>query len=189
VAEPQQEGQKGGRVTIICNADGAIVEPERTGVVVPSLVGAAERPREFPGTFTRSFNILRNSQEILSQREPQQGLTMTLTRFNSFESQIELGSDLPANGVLPVKVVIQNNTPRPYGLEADKVFLLSAGGGRVVPIAAPPAGQGKALQTLTLQPGQVVTGFLFYPMGEYTSASTILIDKENDEREGFTVQF
>ena len=61
---------------------------------------------------------------------------------------------------------------------------------RVAPIAPPPAGQGKALQAeLTLQPGQTVTGYLFYPAGEYTSARTMLIDKETEEREGFSVQF
>jgi len=70
------------------------------------------------------------------------------------------------------------------------VFLQSAAGARVAPIAPPPAGQGKALQEeLTLQPGQTVTGYLFYPAGEYTSARTMLIDKETEEREGFSVQF
>jgi hypothetical protein len=116
---------------------------------------------------------------------------MTMTRLNSFESQMDLGADLPANGVLPIKVEINNNTPRPYGLDTGKVYLQSAGGSdRIAPVAPPAAGQGKALQgEITIQPGQSVTGYLFYPAGNYSSARTTLIDKENDEGEGFSVQF
>ncbi len=117
-------------------------------------------------------------------------MSMVLTRLGSFESQVELGADLPKSGVLPIKAAITNNSPRPYGLNADKVFLSSAGGGQVAPVAAPATGQGKALQgDITLQPGQSVTGYLFYPAGQYTSARTTLTDKENNEEEGFSVRF
>ena len=179
----------GGRVTITCGAQGATVVPERAGVAVPSLIGAAERPGGFHNNFARTFGILAANQEAYAKQEPKGGLNMTLTPFDGFESQIELGSDLPASGVLPVKVEIHNNTPRPYGIELDKVYLRGAGGGRVTPMTAPAAGQSKALRVDTLQPGQRVSGFLFYPMGSYSSASTILIDKENNEREGFSIQF
>jgi hypothetical protein len=179
----------GGRVTITCGAQGATVVPERAGVAVPSLIGAAERPGGFHNNFARTFSILAANQEAYAKQGPKGGLNMTLTPFDGFESQIELGSDLPASGILPVKVEIHNNTPRPYGIELDKVYLRAAGGGRVTPMAAPAAGQSKALQVETLQPGQRVSGFLFYPMGSYSAASTILIDKENNEREGFSIQF
>ena len=54
----------------------------------------------------------------------------------------------------------------------------------------PAAGQRKALQgEMTLQPGQTVSGYLFYPAGQYTSARTTLVDKETDEGEGFSIQF
>lgn len=186
----KKEDGKEGRVTITCNEGGAIVEPEKTSLPIPSLIGAAERPGEFPQVFTQTFNVLRTSQEIVAKQGPEKGLTMTLTRLNNFESQMELGADLPAGGILPVKVVINNNTPRPYGIEMSKVFLQSAGGGSTAPIEPPAAGQGKALRgDLTLQPGQTVTGYLFYPAGNYTSARTTLIDKETEEREGFSVQF
>ncbi len=180
---------EGGRVTITCGANGATVVPERGGVAVPSLIGAAERPGGFHNNFARTFGILATNQEAHAQQGPKGGLNMTLRPFDGFESQIELGADLPASGILPVKVEIHNNTPRPYGIELDKVYLRAAGGGRVTPVAAPPAGQVKALHVDTLQPGQQVSGFLFYPMGAYSSASTILIDKENNEREGFSIQF
>lgn len=186
----RKENGKEGRVTITCNENGAIVEPEKTTLPIPSLIGAAERPGEFPQVFTQTFNVLRSGQEIAAQRGPEKGLTMTLTRLNNFESQMELGADLPAGGILPVKIVINNNTPRPYGIEMQRVFLQPAGGGSVAPIEPPAAGQAKALRgDLTVQPGQTITGYLFYPAGNYTSARTTLIDKETDEREGFSVQF
>jgi len=187
----EKEGAKDGKVTITCSGSGATVEPEKTGLPIPSLVGAAERPGEFPQIFVQTFNILRSSKEIAEKQGPEKGLAMTLTRLNSFESQMELGADLPAGGILPIKVVVSNNTPRPYGLEVSKVFLQPAGGsGRVAPMTPPAAGQGKALQgDVTLQPGQTVTGYLFYPAGDYSSARTMLIDKETEEREGFSVQF
>jgi len=186
----QKEGAKEGRVTITCTESGAVVEPEKTGLAVPSLVGPAERPGEFPQIFRQTFNILRSSQEIAAARGPEKGLNLTVTPLNSFESQIELGTDLLASGVLPVKISVSNNTSRPYGLDASKVFLQPAGGGRVAPIAPPAAGLGKALQgEMTLHPGQTVNGYLFYPAGQYTSARTTLVDKETEEGEGFSVQF
>lgn len=185
----EKDGGQVGTVTITCNDSGAVVEPQKSGLPIPTLIGAAERPHEFQNLFHRTFTILRTSQE--HQQGPGQGLTMTMTRLNSFESQMDLGADLPANGVLPIKVEIHNNTPRPYGLDTGKVYLQPIGGSdRIAPVAPPAVGQGKALQgEITIQPGQSVTGYLFYPAGNYSSARTMLIDKENDEGEGFSVQF
>ena len=78
---------------------------------IPTLIGAAERPHEFQNLFQHSFNILRSGQEYAVQQGPGQGLTLTMTRLNSFESQMDLGADFPASGVLPVKVEI-TTTPR-----------------------------------------------------------------------------
>jgi hypothetical protein len=186
----RKTGVKDGKVTITCTDSGAIVEPEKTGLIIPSMIGKAERPNEFPQIFLQSFNILRANQEHAARTGPEKGLVLNMTRLNGFESQIELGSDLPAGGVLPVKVVISNTTSRPYGFDAGKVYLMSAGEGRVSPTAPPAAGQGKTLQgEITIQPGQTLTGYLFYPAGDYVSARTTLLDKENDEGEGFSVEF
>src|SRR5215831_1345271 len=185
----RKEGAKDGMVTITCNSNGAVVEPEKTGIALPSMVGG-ERPGEFPQLFKQAFNILRGTQEAAAARGPEKGLNLTMTPLNSFDSQVELGADLPAGGVLPVRVVISNNTPRPYGVDMGKIFLQPAGGGRVAPIVPPAAGQSKALQgEMTIQPGQTVSGYLFYPAGQYTSARTTLVDKETDEGEGFSIQF
>jgi hypothetical protein len=188
--EAKKEDGKTGKVIITCTDEShATAVPDRSGEPVRVLVGAADKPGSFPHVFTQTYNIYLSSQNFASQG-PEQGMSMVLTRLGSFESQIELGADLPKNGILPVKAVITNNSPRPYGLTADKVFLSPAGGGQVAPVAAPATGQGKALQgDITLQPGQSITGYLFYPSGQYTSARTTLTDKENNEEEGFSVRF
>jgi hypothetical protein len=188
--EAKKEDGKTGKVLITCTDEShATAVPDRSGEPVRVLVGAADKPGSFPHVFTQTFNIYLSSQTLASQG-PEQGMSMVLTRLGSFESQIELGTDLPKSGILPVKAVITNNSPRPYGLTADKVFLSAAGGGQVAPVAAPATGHGKALQgDITLQPGQSITGYLFYPSGQYTSARTTLTDKENNEEEGFSVRF
>jgi hypothetical protein len=181
---------KDARVTITCTESGATVVPEKTDFNPPSLIGPSERPGEFPAMFDRGFTIIRQRDEYVVAKGPGQGLAITMTRLNSLDAQIQLGSDLIASGILPVKVMISNNTPRTYGVDVNKIVVHASGGGRVAPMAAPAAGQGRTLQgSLTLQPGQMVEGYLFYPAGNYTSASTVVVDKDNDEREGFSVQF
>ena len=188
--EAKKEDGKTGKVVITCQDEShATAVADRTGEPVRVLVGAADKPGSFPHVFTQTYNIFLSSQNLADQ-ESERGMTMVLTRLGSFESQMELGADLPKSGVLPIKAVLTNNSPRPYGLNADKVFLSSAGGGQTAPMTTPAAGQGKALQgEITLQPGQSITGYLFYPAGQYTSARTTLTDKENDEEEGFSVRF
>ena len=189
--EAKKEDGKAGKVIITCQDEShATAVADRTGEPVRVLVGAADKPGSFPHVFTQTYNILLSSQN-LGDDGPTRGMSMVLTRLGSFESQMELGVDLPKSGVLPIKAVITNNSPRPYGLTAEKVFLsFVGGGGQVAPVVAPATGQGKALQgDITLQPGQSITGYLFYPTGQYTSARTILTDKENNEEEGFSVRF
>mgnify|MGYP001277180466 CR=1 FL=1 len=190
--EAKKEDGKSGKVTITCHDESrATAEPDRSGEPVRLLAGAADKPGSFPHVFTQTYNILLSSQTLADDSGPAGGVSLVLTRLGSFESQVELGTDLPKAGVLPVKVVVTNNSPRPYGLTAEKILLSSSsGGGQVAPIAPPATGQGAPLRgDITLQPGQNMTGYLFYPAGQYTSARTTLIDKENNEEEGFSVRF
>jgi hypothetical protein len=189
--EAKKEDGKSGKVAITCHDESrATAEPDRSGEPVRVLAGAADKPGSFPHVFTQTYNILLSSQTLADDSGPAGGVSLVLTRLGSFESQVELGTDLPKAGVLPVKVVITNNSPRPYELTAEKILLSSSGGGQVAPIAPPTTGQGTPLRgDITLQPGQHTTGYLFYPAGQYTSARTILIDKENNEEEGFSVRF
>ena len=189
--EAKKEDGKSGKVVLTClDESRATAEPDRTGEPVRALVGAADKPGSFPHVFTQTYNILLSSRNLADEGGPAGGVTLILTRLGSFESQIELGTDLPKGGVLPIKVTLTNNSPRPYGLTVEKMLLSSSGDRQVAPIAPPATGQGNPLHgDITLQPGQNMTGYLFYPAGQYTSARTTLIDKENNEEEGFSVQF
>jgi hypothetical protein len=188
--EAKKEDGKSGKVVITCSDEShATAEPDRTGEPVRVLIGAADKPGSFPHVFTQTYNILLSS-KVLDDQGPERGMSIVLTRLGSFESQVELGADLPKSGVLPIKAVITNNSPRPYRLTAEKILLSSSGGGQVAPISPPATGQGNPLRgDITLQPGQNITGYLFYPAGQYSSARTTLTDKENNEEEGFSVRF
>ncbi|MGE0824998.1 MAG: hypothetical protein AB7G75_35040 [Candidatus Binatia bacterium] len=185
----EREGTRGGKVVIQCHTGGgASVEGFEGGLPIPSLVGG-DNPHKFYNQFRRSFVLVRES-ETRAEQVSEKGFSVKMSKLNGVESRIEFGVDLPASGVQPVKVLITNNSPRPYGFDASQVFAMSASGGRVTPMAPPAAGQGKALQgEMTIAPGQTVSGYLFYPGGNYTSARTTVVDKENDEGEGFQVQF
>src|SRR5215471_18449541 len=69
-----KKGVKDGQVTITCTDSGAIVEPEKTGLEIPSMVANAERPNEFPQVFLQSFNILRMNEEHAAKTGPEKGL-------------------------------------------------------------------------------------------------------------------
>src|SRR5262249_23721209 len=74
----RKEGAKDEMVTITCNSNGAVVEPEKTGIAIPSMVGGAERPGEFPQLFKQAFNILRGTQEAAPATRPAQGLNLPI---------------------------------------------------------------------------------------------------------------
>ena len=181
-----KENATSGIVTISCTESSATIDA-RNAVNVPSLIGAAERPHHFVNSFPMSYQMIQR-REAYQTANPETGtLQLTIVPLNSFESQNVLGADIQASGILPVRVTVLNNTPRPYAIEASKIFLVPEGGGRVAPVSSPSG--GSALQDMTVEPGQSASGFLYYPAGNYSSARTSVIDKENDEREGFSVQF
>jgi len=181
-----KENATSGIVTISCTESSATIDA-RNAVNVPSLIGAAERPHHFVNSFPMSYQMIQR-REAYQTANPETGtLQLTIVPLNSFESQNVLGTDIQASGILPVRVTVLNNTPRPYAIEASKIFLVPEGGGRVAPVSSPSG--GSALQDMTVEPGQSASGFLYYPAGNYSSARTSVIDKENDEREGFSVQF
>ena len=186
VISATKEGATDGVVTITCTETSATIDA-RNAVQVPSLIGAAERPHHFVNSFPMTYRMVQQREAYTANRPEAGTLQLSITPLNSFEAQNVLGADLQAQGILPVRVTIRNNTPRPYGIEVGKILLVPDSGGRVAPVAAP--GGASALQDMTLAPGQSASGFLFYPAGRYSSARTSVLDMENDEREGFAVQF
>ena len=181
-----KEGATDGVVTITCTDSSANIDA-RNAVQIPSLIGAAERPHHFVNSFPMTYQMVQRREAYKSDNPEVGTLQLKIVPLNNFESQNVLGTDAQSSGILPVRVTIQNNTPRPYGIEASKIFLVPEGGGRVAPVSSPSG--GSSLQDMTIEPGQSASGFLYYPAGNYSSARTSVVDKENDEREGFSVQF
>lgn len=95
-----------------------------------------------------------------------------------------------AKEVIPVRITVFNSTTSAYLLEADKIVLLSDSGKRVKPMQeSNHALPGPVLPNQTVTPGAYVEGHLFYPPGAYTGARGSVVEQENKEREGFSIQF
>ena len=184
--EATKEKAMGGIVTVSCGDSGANINAQNAGAL-SGLLGAGERPHHFVNSFPVTFQMLKQ-REAYEAKNPETGtLQFSIVPLDNFASQNVLGSDIQSSGILPVRITITNNTPRPYAIEASRIFLVPEGGGRVAPVSSP--GGGSSLQDMTIEPGQSASGFLYYPAGNYSSARTSVIDKENNEREGFSVQF
>jgi len=119
---------------------------------------------------------------------------------SSHQALAQFGVDLPAVGITPVQVKLENKTQRAYGFEVEKVRLVSQEGTRVASLslgeAAEKAGPGaraelekKLITNGDLAPGAKRVGFLYFPSSAYSRATVTLIDRESDETEGFSVEF
>jgi len=131
---------------------------------------------------------------------PKQGLSIAIEPQRSRDAQKEFGADLPAVGITPVLVKIENRTERTYGFERDKVQMVTQEGERVRPL--PLSRVAKTLETSVqrslrekliaekdVAPGGTLKGFLYFPVSAYRRATVIVTDRAADEAEGFSVEF
>jgi hypothetical protein len=133
--------------------------------------------------------------------EEARGLVLTMEPQRSGDSMAAFGIDLPAAGITPVKVEINNRSDRRYLFEADRVTLVTMQGKRQKALsadaAAAQAGAGALaakLKQSTLEEGEIApggtrSGYLFFPASTYGSARVVLKDIESDEPEGFSIGF
>jgi hypothetical protein len=131
-----------------------------------------------------------------AKKEPDQGVLITLEPQRSRESTAEFGADLPASGVTPVRMRIENRTTRTYGFQRAQVKMVTQEGKRVDALAPSSIGgglQGQLEQKLIaegdLAPGAMLNGFMYFPSSAYRRASVLLLDRDTDEGEGFAVEF
>lgn len=129
-----------------------------------------------------------------------QGLVISVTLLRGGEARQEFGADLPAAGVTPVRVTLENRSSRTYGFSPDKVQLVTQGGERVRALpAADLAGRldpavaagarGRLVAEGDVGPGGTVSGFLYFPVSAYRRANVVVIDRGADEAEGFRIDF
>lgn len=146
------------------------------------------------------------SGSVLVEVQPQRG----------FEAVLDFDADLAAAGVLPIRVTIRNGTKRAYAFAVEGVTLRRRDSSETVARLSPaeatsrlvakagssssqtPVGNVESasriiaerqLKGAKLTPGASVTGYLYYPVGDYDRAKIQMTDVSADELESFLVDF
>jgi len=212
-----ERGDLAGRIEISCDPPKVILAPHVESGLFSDLT--------FARGFFLSFSALAENKERSSQAQASEptsfaagGLTLTIKPVPGLEAKLDFGADLQAAGILPVRIVVVNNSRRTYRLEAARFHLRPAGrpqrveamsierAAKLLAAAAeeaeraggPPAKapgdfvsllRAKLMTDATLPPGARAQGFLFFPAGEYSGARAIVEDVETSEAEGFMVEF
>ena len=176
-------------VSVVCTGQGAEVEAK------PESAGVADL--NFPAEFRRSFAAAAaNQAPPRAAAEHGMDVLMMVERDGGRE---QLGDDLSAVGVLPVRVRLTNHTGRTYQFKMDRVAMVNPAGERVGPLSVddlrkklaaepPPTLRQKMLTAADIEPGQTVTGFLLFPFDSYSRARVELIDSASGEPEGFSIE-
>lgn len=192
-ARPEAGDEYTATVTISCSNSGARFEAQTDEPFPGSLSFQRDFERMITAVAARRINRPR-----IAER-PATGLVISVEPLRSSDASAEFGSDLPAQGITPVRIKIDNRTDRTYDFVADSVTLVTQEGARVEPYPDSRAGKLSAdMQTTVnkkriadgrLAPSAVLSGFLYFPASAYRRATLVLIDQETEEEEGFSVEF
>jgi hypothetical protein len=208
-------------VTITCPSDGtADIDASEDS----RLLGQIEFKRGFYMAFTSVAAqaavieaAAREEAQRPLERKQAKGLRVFLQPVAGQGAKLDFALDLAADGVLPVRVTINNASARTYSLDPDDVALIQGDGTRVHPLSvdevvervvaaegaksdgAPAAPTGSAdiaqrlrdrlLRTRTVSANQQLSGYLYFPLGTYSKGRVTLEDQESEEAEGFVVEF
>jgi hypothetical protein len=217
----QERGVQNVTVTITCRSDGsADINASEDG----RLLGQIEFKRGFYLGFTgvaAQMAVIEAAAREEAQRPLEQkktkGLRVLLQPVAGQGAKLEFALDLAADGILPVRVTINNASARSYNLDPDDVALIQRDGTRVHPLpieeavervaaaeraksdgtAAAHTGSAdiaqrlrdRLLRTRAVSANQQLSGYLYFPLGTYTKGRVTLEDQESEEAEGFVVEF
>jgi hypothetical protein len=181
-------------VTVTCSNAGATLEAATDEPLPGSLT--------FKGDFASAADTVaaRRIQRPRLASRPETGVVIGVEPLRGSDASRALGVDLPASGVTPVRISIDNRTERSYAFAGARVRLQSQEGERTRPLtvaeAAKRAGSGAQpalaehlIADAVIGPTQAITGFLYFPASAYRRATVVLIDQETEEEEGFSVEF
>jgi len=181
-------------VTITCSNAGATLDAVTDEPLPGSLT--------FKSDFTSAVDAVaaRRIQRPQLASRPETGMVITVEPLRGGDARSALGVDLPAAGVTPVRMTIDNRTERTYAFAASGVRLESQEGQRVAPLSSAEVGRlagaagqqaasAHALVDAVIAPHQVIKGFLYVPVSAYRRATVVLIDQDTEEEEGFSVEF
>ncbi len=179
-------------VTVTCSNAGATLD----AVTDEPLPGSLTFKSDFAST-VEAVAARRVTRPQLASR-PETGMVIAIEPLRSGDARSALGTDLPAAGVTPVRLTIDNRTDRTYAFAGKRVRLESQEGERAAPLtdadlathaAAVPAVKEQMIADAVIAPHGIIKGFLYFPASAYRRATVVLIDQETDEEEGFSVEF
>ena len=179
-------------VTITCSNAGATLD----AVTDEPLPGSLTFKSDFASTVD-AVAARRIQRPHLASR-PELGMVISVEPLRSGDARSALGVDLPADGVTPVRLTIDNRTDRTYAFAGKRVRLESQEGARAKPLTdaeiakhadAVPAVREEMIADAVIEPHGVIKGFLYFPASAYRRATVVLIDQETEEEEGFSVEF
>ena len=169
---------------------------------------AATTDEALPGSLTFKSDFANAAAAVAARRvqrprvasRPEAGVVIGIEPLRGGDARSTFGADLPAAGVTPVRLTIDNRTDRTYAFAVARVRLESQEGDRTAPLAdaevARRAGAAArqtvadhALADAVIAPRGIVTGFLYFPAAAYRRATVVLIDQASEEEEGFSVEF
>jgi hypothetical protein len=141
------------------------------------------------------------SGSVLVEVQPQRG----------FETVLDFDADLASAGILPIKITIQNGSKRAYtfaldglvvrrkngepgtrltGAEAAAKLAAKAGSENIGNVeSAKKIVVEKELKGARLAAGASVSGYVYYPVGDYDRAKINMTDVAAEELESFLVEF
>lgn len=202
-------GHKAGGYDYVTNA--ATRQYTATVTVTCSNAGAtlaAVTDEPLPGSLTFKGDFASTVDAVAARRiqrpqlasRPPTGVVIAVEPLRGSDARSALGVDLPAAGVTPVRLTIDNRTDRTYAFASARVRLESQEGERTGPLSTAEVGKlagaaGRqaaaehAIADAVVAPGAVISGFVYLPASAYRSATVVLIDQESAEEEGFRVEF
>ncbi|HMA45845.1 MAG TPA: hypothetical protein VKP11_01325 [Frankiaceae bacterium] len=205
----QVVGHKAGGYDYVTNA--ATRQYTATVAITCSNAGAtldATTDEPLPGSLTFKSDFARNVDLVAARRvqrpqlasRPETGVVIAVEPLRGGDARDALGVDLPASGVTPVRLTIDNRTERAYAFAATGVRLESQEGERTAPLTSAEVGRRAgaggqqaasehAIADAVIAPHAVIKGFLYVPASAYRRATVVLIDQETEEEEGFSVEF
>ncbi len=193
-AEATGEGEYSLTVNVTCTAEGAGFE----GLARESVGRGLAFRRQFQEALAAaaSTRVARPQ----SDTAPRRGLFVIVEPQRSSEALGEFGFDLPAHGVMPVRVRIENRTARAYVYQQAQLQLVAQDGRRVSSLPLGEAARAVSAEVRArmaerllaegeIAAGEIREGFAFFPAAAYRRAKLTLFDRESGEPEGLAIDF
>lgn len=196
--DPNSHGKDLIQVDIECSDTGAALEASSSEGGIAGL-GFANLFKS-----TLAGEVGNKTERPRLESEKSRGLILKVEPQRSAASLEVFGVDLPAAGVVPVRVEMDNQSDRRYSFDAAAVALYTVQGNREMPLAidaaaqkikAPGSQSGSqllrqhALEPGELGPGEKLVGYLYFSASTYERARVTVTDIESEEAEGFSVRF